>query len=126
MRVAQQRQLARRLAVDQPVRTSRVEPQRPVAHHLQAQAADGRSLGPGRAVVDRRQRQEAAGPGRRPRSRGPQDAGASRRNQTAELCSSKARPAACHVAYAAIRPDRRSHAGRHRRRFCVVAPYNWG
>jgi hypothetical protein len=59
MHLAQQRRLARCAAVDQAVRAAFVEPQHPIAHHLQCHAADARRLGPARPVIDRRQRQQA-------------------------------------------------------------------
>src|SRR5687768_4091625 len=50
--------LTRRLAVDEPVRSVRVELEHPVAHDLQRHAADPRRLGARGALIDRRQRQK--------------------------------------------------------------------
>ena len=58
VRIAQQRRFARSLAVDQAVGTVRVEPQHPVAHHLQRHAANCRCLRPAASVIDRCQRQK--------------------------------------------------------------------
>ena len=50
----QPRQLARRLAVHKTRRPLGVKARHPVPHDLQADAADSRSLGPARAIIDRR------------------------------------------------------------------------
>ena len=63
----EQRDLAGRLAVDQTRRTLGVERQHPVAHRLQADAADLGRLAARAAVVDRRQRQQSTGLRRIPR-----------------------------------------------------------
>jgi len=54
------RRLAGCLAIDQPLRAVRVEPQHPVAHNLQCHAANRRRLRAARSVIDRGQRQQAA------------------------------------------------------------------
>lgn len=54
----QRRRLARRLAVDQPGRTFRVEAQHPVPDDLQPDTADPRCLGPRPALRDHRQCQQ--------------------------------------------------------------------
>jgi hypothetical protein len=61
MLIAQDRGLARRLAVQETVWTLSIEPQHPVAQGLQPHATDPGRLGAGGAVVDRSQRQQAAG-----------------------------------------------------------------
>lgn len=53
--------LPRRLAVDQPVRTMRIELQHPVPRDLPGDAANRRGVFPARAVVDRSQGQQAPG-----------------------------------------------------------------
>ena len=58
MLVAQSRWLPGRLAVDQPLRAVRVEPQHPIPHHLQGHAAHLGRLRPAASVIDHRQRQE--------------------------------------------------------------------
>ena len=60
MHVIEPRRLARRLAVDQPVRTIRVELHHPVPDDLSCYAADFRGLGTRRPVIDRRERQQSA------------------------------------------------------------------
>ena len=59
MRVVQPRRLARRLAVDQPIRAVRVELDHPIPHDLQRHAADPGGLAAACAMVDRRQRQQS-------------------------------------------------------------------
>jgi hypothetical protein len=54
----QRGRFARRLAVDQTLRSFGVEAHHPVAHDLQAHAANPRRLGPRSALVDHRQRQQ--------------------------------------------------------------------
>ena len=55
------RGLARRFAVEQPVRTACIEPHHPVPNDLKTDAADLRRLGARRTVVDRRKRQKPSG-----------------------------------------------------------------
>lgn len=54
----QQRRVAGRLAVDETGRTIRVEGQHPIAHRLEADAADPRRGCSRGAIIDRRQRQQ--------------------------------------------------------------------
>ena len=61
MLIAQDRGLARRFAVQKAVGTLGIEAQDPVAQGLQPHATDLSGLGARAAVVDRRQRQQAAG-----------------------------------------------------------------
>ncbi len=56
--VVQARRRSRRLAIDQALGAVRIELQHPVADDLQRHPADLRRLGPRRAFVDRRQRQQ--------------------------------------------------------------------
>jgi hypothetical protein len=58
MLIVQPRRMAGWLAIDQTSRAARVEPQHPVAHHLQRHAACLRRLGPAGAVVDHRKRHQ--------------------------------------------------------------------
>jgi hypothetical protein len=58
VRISQQRWSARSLAIDQSLGTLRVEPQRPVAHHLQRHATRRRCLRPVVSVIDHCQRQK--------------------------------------------------------------------
>ena len=58
MRVVQAGRLARRLAINQTVRSARIELHHPVADDLQRHAADPPRLGAGRPVVDRRKRRK--------------------------------------------------------------------
>ena len=60
MRLVQPRRLARRLAVDQPIRAICVEPQHPVPDDLARHAADLRRLGTRGPVIDRREGEQAA------------------------------------------------------------------
>lgn len=54
----QERQLARSLAVDQPIGTARVEPHHPAAHDLHRDAAEPCSISARAAIIDRCKRQE--------------------------------------------------------------------
>lgn len=58
--VVEPRRLARRLAVEQAIRTVRVEPHDPVPDDLQCHTADRCGLGARGSLVDRGQRQQAA------------------------------------------------------------------
>jgi hypothetical protein len=60
LRIVQSRWLARSLTVDEPVWTSCIEPQHPIADDLQRHATDLGRLSARRAVVDGRQGQKAA------------------------------------------------------------------
>jgi len=61
LRVIEDRPLARRLAIEQPIGTTGVEPQYPVSHDLQRHSADPGRLAPAAAIVDLRQRQQPPG-----------------------------------------------------------------
>jgi hypothetical protein len=61
MRLGQPRRRARRLAVAQPIRPLGVEPDHPVAHDLQRDAAEPRRLRAAATIVDHRQGQQPPG-----------------------------------------------------------------
>jgi hypothetical protein len=60
--ITELRALAWRLAVDQPVRPSRIKPQHPVANGLETYAADARCVTPRATVIDLGDRHKPTGP----------------------------------------------------------------